>query len=88
MEGEAPAEGDVPAPVVEEGPPFVKYQAATTSAPVTLVDDFGKPVTIIAVQGTPVEVRAEDTIRKRVWCESCSPQAEGWAQESTVTDRP
>lgn len=69
-------------------PPFQDYAAATTTAPVTIVDDYGRPVTVLQRAGLAVKVVGEDTIRKRVVCDACTPVAEGWVQASVVTGRP
>jgi hypothetical protein len=51
------------------------------------VDDYGKPIAIIAQVATEVEVQLEDPLRKRVWCGVCDPKVEGWVQRKVVTDR-
>lgn len=79
----APEEDDPPAE-----PTFVGYPAYTAGAPVTLVDDYGKTLCIVASVGSPVEVRAEDeNVRKKVWSEVCIPAVEGWAQSQMITGR-
>jgi len=68
----------------DEAPPFPAYAGRTVQAPVTIVDDWGKPLAVIAVPDFPVEVRGEEPVRVRVWCETCKPQAEGWIQAHLV----
>lgn len=74
------------APTAAEGgeedapPPFANYAARTLQAPVTLVDDYGKPLVVISTAGIVLEVRGEDDVRTRVWCGSCTPAVEGWIQ--------
>jgi hypothetical protein len=89
--GEAPEGGGEPpagpAEADPDAPPFDAYPAVTTTAPVTIVDDFGKPLSIVRSVGTPVEVRGEETIRRKVFCAVCAPAAEGWVQTATVTGR-
>lgn len=86
-----PPAADTDTPPEDEAPPpapaFDPYDATTTSAPVTLVDDFGKPVTVLQQPGTPVRVIGEEPIRKRVQCTACVPVTEGWVQPTVVTDR-
>lgn len=84
----AEAGGDGPAePEAPEAPPFDPYPGFLTTAPVTIVDDYGKPLAILTRAGTPVEVRGEESVRRKVWCASCSPAVEGWVQLNTVTAR-
>ncbi len=68
---------DVPS---DEGPAFQAYPARTVQAPVTIVDDYGKPLAVLTKTGVALEVRGEEPIRTRVWCSSCAPPAEGWLQ--------
>lgn len=61
------------------------YLVVTVTAPVTLVDDGGKPVGFVNKVGTTVEVRVEDgDVRRKVWCGTCSPAAEGWVRTQEI----
>ncbi len=73
----ADAEPDAP-------PPFPAYAARTLQAPVTLVDDYGKPLAVLNVAGAILEVRGEEDVRTLVWCGSCTPAVEGWIQAHLV----
>ncbi|MFN7143929.1 MAG: hypothetical protein ACK4YP_09150 [Myxococcota bacterium] len=83
-EGEGPAEeAPDPDPIpedIEEQPAFVTWRARTVQAPVTLVDDWGKPLAVLGTKGWELEVRGEEPIRTRVWCGTCTPAVEGWIQ--------
>lgn len=72
---------------IEEKPAIQPYAARIITAPATLVDDFGRPVGVIEKAETDVEVRAEEEIRKKVYCGSCNPAVEGWIQKSLVERR-
>lgn len=74
-EGAPPDEEDVPSQ-----PDFKSYRAKTVSAPVTIVDDWGKPLAVLGVAAWELEVRGEEPIRTRVWCATCDPAVEGWLQ--------
>jgi hypothetical protein len=77
---EAPAEPEAPAP-----PPPDAYASHTVGAPLTIVDDVGKPVTVLTASRTEVIVLLEEPpVRKRVRCTGCVPQAEGWLQFDNV----
>lgn len=65
-------------------PPFQSYKARTVQAPASIVDDYGKPIAVIGVVGWELEVRGEEEIRVRVWCEKCDPAVEGWLQPQLV----
>ncbi len=78
LAGEEPVEED------EDIPPFAAYAARTVQAPVTIVDDWGKPLAVLGRTGWEVEVRGEEEIRTRVWCGSCSPAVEGWIQPHLI----
>ena len=85
-EGDAAgADGAAGDPAAPEGPPFEAYPGFLTTAPVTIVDDYGKPLAIVTRAGTAVEVRGEESVRRKVYCASCSPAVEGWVQLHTVT---
>lgn len=83
-DGDTDAGDDTDAPVL---PPFDAYPATTTSAPVTIVDDYGKPLVVIQGSGVAVTVLGEEPIRKRVLCTGCPAVVEGWVQPSVVTER-
>jgi len=93
--GDAPPTGDgapdEPDDPGDDGHPvdpnFVAYTAYLATSPVTIVDDLGKPLVIVPKLGTAVEVRGEESIRKRVYCATCEPATEGWVQSVTVTAR-
>ncbi len=68
----------------DEPPPFPAYTGRTVQAPVTIVDDWGKPLAVLTVPDVAVEVRGEEAVRVRVWCEACKPQVEGWIQAHLV----
>lgn len=70
-----PDEEDVPTQ-----PDFESYRARTVSAPVTIVDDWGKPLAVLGRAAWELEVRGEEPIRTRVWCGTCDPPVEGWLQ--------
>lgn len=71
-----------------EAPAIQPYRARILSAPATLVDDSGRPVAVLDRPLVEVEVRAEDSIRRKVWCGSCSPSTEGWIQAALVEKIP
>lgn len=79
-EDEGEPEGEADEPVTR----FVSYRAHTLVSPVTIVDDWGKTLAVIPTPDWPLEVRGEEPIRKRVWCETCDPQVEGWVQPHLV----
>jgi hypothetical protein len=85
---DAPQDQAPDAAEAENAPPFATYPGATTAAPVTVVDDYGKPLTILQRAGVAVTVVGEEPIRKRVRCDVCTPAVEGWVQSSVVTARP
>ncbi len=61
------------------------YKAVTVNSPVTVVDDGGKPVTVINSKGVQVEVRQEDgKVRRKVYCASCAPAVEGWVRTEDI----
>lgn len=61
------------------------YAAITVNSPLTIVDDAGKPVTVINTKGVKVEVREEDgQVRRKVYCASCSPAGEGWLRTEDI----
>jgi hypothetical protein len=60
--------------------PFPAYKAVTVQGPVTIVDDYGKPIAILDKPQWELEVRGEEDIRTRVFCGTCNPQVEGWLQ--------
>lgn len=81
-EGETPPrpdEEDVPT-----APDFVRYAVRTVQAPVTIVDDWGKPLAVLGRSGWELEVRGEEPIRTRVWCGGCDPSVEGWIQPHLI----
>ena len=82
------AEGAEGAAESEAPPPIQPWKARTLSAPATLVDDFGKPVAILDRPQVELEVRAEDAIRRKVFCGSCVPATEGWIQASLLEKVP
>lgn len=92
-EGEAPEEeadeeeAEAP-PAPPPAPPIDPYPAVTLTRPVTLVDDFGKALTTIETVGWPVEVVAEEPIRVKVRCPTCTPAVEGWVQPGRVGRAP
>ena len=64
-EGE-PTEGPASAEEATEGeedepPPFPAYTGRTVQAPVTIVDDWGKPLSVLTVPDVAVEVRSPST---------------------------
>ncbi len=71
-----------------DAPAIQPYRARILSAPATLVDDSGRPVAVLDRPLVEVEVRAEDSIRRKVWCGSCSPSTEGWIQAALVEKIP
>lgn len=89
VDGVAPDEPpeEPPPPEPPEATPFDEYVAYTTASPVSIVDEQGRPLAIIAKVGTPLEVQTEEEIRTRVYCATCSPPAEGWVQKTVVTAR-
>lgn len=77
----APDEDDPdPAPDEDEPPPYTAFATRTVQAPVTIVDDWGKPLAVLARSGWELEVRGMEDVRARVWCGTCSPAVEGWLQ--------
>jgi hypothetical protein len=89
-EGAAPGAddgGEEPAPE-EPTETFVRYPAHTLVSPVTIVDDWGKTLAVIPTPGWALEVRGEESIRMRVWCETCDPQVEGWVQPHVIAKDP
>ncbi len=74
---EAPVEVE---PLQPEEPPLQPFRVRTVQGPVSLVDDVGALVTVIAATGAELEVRAIDPIRARVRCAACGPENEGWIQ--------
>ncbi len=89
---EAP-EGDA-TPDAEQGEtepaakaPFEPFGAVTVAAPLTLVDDEGKPVKVLLNPGTSVYVLAAEATRVKVRCELCLPQVVGWVQVASVKPR-
>lgn len=87
----APEDGVADAPPADEDPedpPFLAYDGTLLTAPVTLVDDVGTPVTVLQRAGIALKVIDEEPIRKRVICEACQPAAEGWLQTQVVSGRP
>ncbi len=87
---EAPAEAEeAPEEAGGTGDGFEPYAARVVAIPASIVDDYGKPLFVILAEGTPVEVRGEELpVRKRVWCERCDPQVEGWLQAGIVERAP
>ncbi len=82
---EAPAEE--PENTEEEAPevpPMEPYRARIITAPASIVDDYGKVVIVLDKPLVEVEVRAEEPIRKKVFCASCKPSGEGWIQAQLV----
>ena len=71
-----------------EKPAMKPYVGRILTSPATLVDDYGRPVLIIDKAQTQVEVRAEETIRKKVYCGTCVPAGEGWIQANLVERTP
>ena len=83
--------GEAPDATLDETPEALAirpYRARILSAPATLVDDNGRPVAVLDRPLIEVEVRAEDSIRRKVWCASCSPSTEGWIQAALVEKIP
>ncbi len=83
----AGANPDQPADIQEEAeevPPMEPYRARIITAPASLVDDYGKVVIVLDKPLVEVEVRAEEPIRKKVFCASCKPSGEGWIQAQLV----
>lgn len=65
------------------------YAAVTVTSPVTMVDDTGKPVTVINARGMKVEVRQEDgQVRRKVFCGGCTPAGEGWLRTEDIAVTP
>lgn len=61
------------------------YIAVTVTAPLTMVDDGGKPVAVLNSLGAKVEVRVEDGgVRRKVWCSFCAPPTEGWVRTEDI----
>lgn len=81
---ETTAEAGDPEEPEEEKPAMQPYAGRVITSPATLVDDLGRPVLVIEKAPTQVEVRAEEDIRKKVYCGSCKPVGEGWIQASLV----
>lgn len=69
---------------IEEQPAFATWRARTVQAPVTIVDDWGRPLAVLGTAGWELEVRGEEPIRTRVWCGACTPAVEGWIQAHLV----
>jgi hypothetical protein len=67
-----------------EVPAMEPYRARIITAPASLVDDYGKVVIVLDKPLVEVEVRAEEPIRKKVFCASCKPSGEGWIQAQLV----
>lgn len=64
-------------------PPIDPWQGRLLQAPVTLVDDFGKPLLVVG-KDVHVEVRAAEPHRLKVFCAECTPPTEGWVQVQVV----
>lgn len=64
--------------------PVRPYTAFTLRTPLSIVDDAGQPVAVIAKPGTEVEVIAEGELRVKVRCTGCSPVVEGYLQADAV----
>lgn len=82
--GDEKAEPEEEKPEEEEKPAMEPYLGKILTSPATLVDDFGRPVLVIEKAQTQVEVRAEEDIRKKVYCGACVPAGEGWIQANLV----
>lgn len=67
-----------------EVPPMEPYRARIITAPASIVDDYGKVVIVLDKPLVEVEVRAEEPIRKKVFCATCKPSGEGWIQAQLV----
>lgn len=74
------AEGD---DVAEAPPPIDPWKGRLLQAPVTLVDDNGKPLLVVG-KDVEVEVRAAEPHRLKVFCAACTPPTEGWVQVQVV----
>lgn len=85
---EAPEDDGDDAPEAPPEPPVVPlarpWAARLLQVPATLVDDAGTTLVVIGARDTPLEVRAEQPHRVKVWCASCSPPTEGWIQAQIV----
>lgn len=89
LELATPPEVAAEAPPAEpEAPAIDPYPAVTLTRPVTVVDDWGTPLTTIEVAGWPLEVISEEAIRIRVRCPTCTPAVEGWVQPGRVGRAP
>jgi hypothetical protein len=75
--------------VAPEGPeppevPFEAWAGVTLTAPLTLVDEAGKPLAVFEAPGVTVQVRGDDGARLKVYCPTCEPPAEGYLQGAAV----
>lgn len=82
-EREAAAAPDAPEPPAP--PSMDPYAAHTVGGPLTVVDDVGQPLAVIATPHTPVVVLDEqEGLRRKVRCDTCTPPVEGWLQWAVV----
>lgn len=79
----AAATPDAPEPPAP--PSMDPYAAHTVGGPLTVVDDVGQPLAVIATPHTPVVVLDEqEGLRRKVRCDTCTPPVEGWLQWAVV----